>query len=98
MRALTAQEKAERDHEIAVRKRNKAAKAAEKAIAEHKADYAIVVTAKLESEKHRIELEHQLRKSRWEDRLRELEHDLNKIMREKLHSPSGDDEDNTAVS
>ena len=84
MRALTAEQRADREREARVRKRDRAAKVAEQAIKDHKSHGIARVLAKNDMERKRIDVECEQRLARWADELRGLEADFDRAIRIEL--------------
>lgn len=82
MRALTAEQRADREYEARVQKWSKAVKAAQQAVRDYEATEPKLV-AKNDSERRRIEEECAARVLRWRERLTELEQDLDKSYRSR---------------
>lgn len=84
MRALTAEQRAEREYDARVQKWAKSVKAAEQAIAIYRFTEAKVV-AKNDFERKRIESECAQRLCRWTEGLTELERNLDRAFRSRPH-------------
>lgn len=80
MRALTAEQRADREHEARVRKWSQSVRAAQQAVNDHKAAQAKII-AKNEAERVRIEAQCNWRNNVWADQLEELEKVLDKTFK-----------------
>ena len=76
MRALSAEQRAEREYQ----KWSKAVKSAQSAVAAYKFTESKVI-AKNDSERRRIDAECDARRKKWDDGLKELEQDLDRVFK-----------------
>lgn len=82
MRALTAQERADREHDARVQKWSKSVKAAQKAVFDYQFT-EVKVLSKNDAERKRIEGECAQRVTKWKEGLAELEQVLDRAFKSR---------------